>query len=152
LHTISAPVALGSNLISDVGVNGKVTIAGAISGARSLTKRGDGILSLSGANSYSGGTVLEAGTLGIADANAVGTAAFSIPNSATLRVDANSLTVGNNIVIGSGATATVNTQANNVTLSGVISDATTNGILRKSGTGTLFLTGANTYSGGTVLN
>ncbi|MHA3775160.1 beta strand repeat-containing protein [Verrucomicrobiota bacterium sgz303538] len=151
-HTISAPVVLGSNLNSEIGTGASVAITGAVSGARSLTKRGAGVLSLSGANSYSGGTTLEAGTLAIGSSTALGTAALTIPNSATLRADANTLTVANNIVIGSGTTATVDTQANNLTLSGIISDATTNGILRKNGTGKLSLTGANTYTGGTVLN
>jgi len=43
-----------------------------ISGAGLLTKRGSGWLSLSGTNSYSGGTVLEAGTLEATSATAFG--------------------------------------------------------------------------------
>jgi autotransporter-associated beta strand protein len=44
-----------------------------ISGAGLLTKRGNGWLSLTGSNSYSGGTVLEAGTLEATSASAFGT-------------------------------------------------------------------------------
>jgi autotransporter-associated beta strand protein len=44
-----------------------------ISGAGLLTKRGSGWLSLTGSNSYSGGTVLEAGTLEGTSATAFGT-------------------------------------------------------------------------------
>ncbi len=43
-----------------------------ISGAGLLTKRGSGWLSLTGNNSYTGGTVLEAGTLEAASASALG--------------------------------------------------------------------------------
>lgn len=43
-----------------------------ISGAGLLTKRGSGWLSLTGSNSYSGGTVLEAGTLEATSASAFG--------------------------------------------------------------------------------
>lgn len=150
-HTISAPVVLASNLNAEVGVGAVVTLSDVVSGSRSLTKRGAGVLNLNGANSYSGNTTLEAGTLGIGNNNALGTGSLSIPSSAMLRANANALTVGNNVNIGSGSTATVDTQSNNLTLSGVIANATTNGILRKIGSGTLFLTGANTYTGGTIL-
>jgi fibronectin-binding autotransporter adhesin len=150
-HTISAPVVLGSNLIADVGANGAVTLTGAISGARTLTKRGSGVLSLTSANTYTGDTTVEGGTLGVGHSSALGTGAVIVPNSVTVRADGSGLTIANNVVIGSGVTATFDTQANNVTLSGVISDAATNGILRKTGAGALSLTGANTYTGGTVV-
>lgn len=150
-HTIGAPVVLGSNLNAEVGTGAVVTLSDVVSGSRSLTKRGVGVLNLNGANSYSGNTTLEAGTLGIGNNSALGTGSLSIPSSATLRANANALAIANNINIGSGITATVDTQSNSLTLSGVIANATTNGILRKIGNGTLFLTGANTYTGGTTL-
>src|SRR5689334_5659198 len=52
--------------------------------------------------------------------------------------------------IGAGNTATIDTQGFNLTNSGVISGST--GALAKLGSGTMTLTGANTYGSGTTLN
>ena len=49
------------------------TINGIISGGGSLSKAGTGILNLTGANSYSGGTTSNVGTLAIANHSALGT-------------------------------------------------------------------------------
>ncbi|WP_120968293.1 autotransporter-associated beta strand repeat-containing protein [Comamonas sp. lk] len=49
-----------------------------ISGAGKLTKRGTGTLALTGANTYSGGTVVSAGTLRADSATAIGTGAVYI--------------------------------------------------------------------------
>ncbi|MFK0386310.1 phosphatase PAP2 family protein [Agrobacterium sp. NPDC090273] len=57
-----------------------------ISGAGRLVKSGSGALTLSGNNSYSGGTVLNEGTLVAASANALGTGTLVI-TSGTLAVD-----------------------------------------------------------------
>ena len=151
-HTINTPVVLGSNLIAEVGLDASLSLAAGVSGARALTKRGEGVLVLGAANTYSEGTTVEGGTIGIGNGVSLGNGAVLISNSATLRADAAALTIGNNVAIGAGATATIDTQANNVTLSGAISDATAGGILRKRGTGSLTLTGANTYTGGTIIN
>jgi len=63
-HWVDAPIVLGSNLV--VSSSGSLTVSGNISDsglAKSLTLDGDGELVLSGMNSYSGGTVVNAGTL-----------------------------------------------------------------------------------------
>ncbi len=62
----------------------------------------------------------------------------------TLQFDADGLTLANAIVL--NADPTIDTQANTATISGVISGS---GALDKIGSGTLILTGANTYSGPT---
>ena len=53
-------------------------------GSTSLVKNGTTIWVLSGSNTYSGGTTLNAGTLNINNANALGTGTFTINNGATL--------------------------------------------------------------------
>ena len=75
-------LATGANL--DVGgLNTSTTFSGIIAGAGSLTKSGSGILSLTGANSYTGGTTVNDGTL----MGFVGTGA-SITGDYTLNNDA----------------------------------------------------------------
>ena len=55
--------AVTDGLTVDAGVGGTTTIASAISGAGSVTQDGSGTLTLSGANSYSGGTQIDAGNM-----------------------------------------------------------------------------------------
>lgn len=62
-----------------------LTVGGAISGSGySLTKAGEGALVLSGANTYSGGTILKAGTLTFAAANVLPSAGAVTFNGGTL--------------------------------------------------------------------
>ena len=107
--------------------NTTLTQQGVISGTGRLTKTGPGTLVLSGTNTYSGGTTISQGTLQVGDGISSGSIAGDVVNNGTLafnRIDA-------------------------VNFSGVISGA--QGIVRKDGTGTLTLTGANSYEGGTVI-
>ncbi len=87
-----------------------------------LTKTGNGTLVLTGANNYSGGTTVGAGTLQGNTTSLQG----NITNNAVVNFD----------------------QAANGTYSGAM-DGT--GVLTKTGNGTLVLTGANNYSGGTTV-
>jgi autotransporter-associated beta strand protein len=126
-------------------------------GAVTLVKSGAGTLILTGANTYTGPTYINGGTLSISANNnlgAVGTGAQINMNGGTLQATAsfaldNSGSFKRNVVLGaSGGTIDV-TSANELTLSGVVSGA---GNLSKTGTGTLTFTGANTYTGGTTLS
>ena len=56
------------------------------------------------------------------------------------------------LIFGSGATKAGTLTVGSGSFSGVISDASKGGKLVKTGTGTFFVTGANTYTGGTVIN
>jgi autotransporter-associated beta strand protein len=72
-HQITAPVSLASNaVLRVVDAFDSLTIDGPIDGAASLTKDGDGILVLGNAdNTYSAGTIVNAGALEIADTGAL---------------------------------------------------------------------------------
>ncbi|MGJ7603193.1 autotransporter-associated beta strand repeat-containing protein [Variovorax sp. LT1R20] len=59
--------------------------AGAMSGTGKLRKIGTGTLTLANANSYSGGTLVDAGTLATDTSGALGTGAVSIASGATLQ-------------------------------------------------------------------
>uniref|UniRef100_UPI004039C8D5 autotransporter-associated beta strand repeat-containing protein n=1 Tax=Variovorax sp. BK018 TaxID=3450241 RepID=UPI004039C8D5 len=75
------------------------TYAGVMSGTGRLRKIGSGTLTLAGANSYSGGTLVDAGTLATNASGALGTGAVSIASGATLqfggKADAGPLAIAN---------------------------------------------------------
>jgi autotransporter-associated beta strand protein len=127
------------------------TISAPISGTGGLELTGLGTLVLSGNNSYSGGTLLTAGTLQVTNNNAVGTGPVTFAGG-IFQAGASGLSFSNAFVIGASA-ATIDTQANTLTLSGPISDgADASGALTKIGSGTLVLSEVNSYSGGTVID
>ena len=75
-------------------VGGTETIAGVIAdqagsgGAATIAVNGAGTLKLTAANTYTGGTSLQAGTLEIATGASVGTGVISFTGASTLRIDA----------------------------------------------------------------
>ncbi len=92
-----------------------------------LTKSGAGTLSLTGVNTYNGGTVISAGTLQIGNGGTRGSIAGGIINNAQL----------------------VFNRSRKLTFTGAISGS---GSLTKLGTSTLILSGNNSYTGGTIIN
>ncbi|MBY7753221.1 autotransporter outer membrane beta-barrel domain-containing protein [Salmonella enterica subsp. enterica serovar Kentucky] len=101
----------GGDFINNIGGTGRVE------------KSGDDTLTLSGSNTYTGGTLISGGTLVANDVNALGTG--DVTDNATLALNA----VGdfNNAIGGSGK-------------------------VEKSGDDTLTLSGSNTYTGGTLIS
>jgi autotransporter-associated beta strand protein len=156
-------------LNDDGGAGGAVTLtagnliindgsfSGAISGADGIEKIGTGTLTLSGANTFAGPAVVTDGTLVLQNGAAIGDTTEVIVNatdttSGTLEVD-DAETIGS--LAGNGGSvvldADLTTGGDNTSTSyaGVISGT---GGLVKDGTGTFVLSGANTYSGGTIIN
>jgi autotransporter-associated beta strand protein len=129
-------------------------LGGPISGVGGLTKLGSGMLTLSGASSYSGATAVNAGTLraGAANAFAPGSA-FMVASGATLDLNSFNQTIGSLAGAGSvtlgAATLTTGGDNTSTTFSGTISGT---GGLTKIGTGALTLTGVSSYTGATAVN
>jgi fibronectin-binding autotransporter adhesin len=130
------------------------TLGGTIGGVGGLTKSGAGTLTLSGASTYAGATNVNVGTLRAGATNTFSTnSAFTVAAGATLALNGFNQTIGSlagvgNVTLGS-ATLTTGNDNTNTTFSGVISGT---GGLVKIGTGTLTLTGANTYTGPTTVS
>jgi fibronectin-binding autotransporter adhesin len=123
------------------------TLSGIISGAGGLAKTGTGTLTLSGTNTYTGGTSINGGGLIIGADSHLGDAAGGLTfDGGTLRFQ-NSFSSARNVTINAGG-GTIDTWNDN-TLSGIISGA---GGLAKTGTGTLTLSGTNTYTGKTTIS
>jgi len=121
------------------------THTGAITGTGGIVKTGTSVQRLGGANTYSGGTTINAGTLEITGgASALGTGAITFGGGKLRATSAMSLT--NAISTGSGGV--IDTNGNSITLGGTISGS---GALQTQGTGMLSLAGTNTYSGGTTI-
>jgi autotransporter-associated beta strand protein len=118
---------------------------------------GNSTLVLAGANSYSGGTLISAGTVQVTNANSLGTGTVFL-NGGTLQMQSPTLTLVNfsNPFAVNAPGGTVDLNGAFVTLSGVISDGAGAGVLSvidSSGSGaTLELANANTYTGGTNAN
>jgi autotransporter-associated beta strand protein len=93
---------LGNNQLTVGSNNLSTTVDGVISGAgASLVKIGTGTLTLTNANTYGGGTTINAGTLSIANDNALGTGDVAI-SGGTLRsstTPGGTITLGNNIIV-----------------------------------------------------
>jgi fibronectin-binding autotransporter adhesin len=136
-----------SNTSGPNGDGSDTTFSGTISGSGRLVKVGEGTLTLSGNNSYQGGTIVSEGTLAVGSSRAVGTGALTLADGTTLQAAANGLAVAN--VVRLNGDVTVDTQSNTMTLSGPISGT---GGLDKIGSGTLMLTGASTYTGTTTVS
>ncbi len=153
-------ITLGSaTLTVDQGAN--TNYYGIISGSGGVTKNGTSMLTLNGANTYTGATTVNAGSLQAGAANVISAAsALDLADVSSAVFDLNSFdqtvgtlsgggTTGGNVTLGY-ATLTVNQVADD-TYSGVISDFAGGGLILNGGS-TLTLAGANTYSGATTVN
>lgn len=133
----------------DTGVH-NVEFGQILSGAGFLTKVGDGVLTLSGANTYTGGTFINEGTLTISADNNLGaaTGGLTFGGDGSLRFDAADLDLASTRTVTMAGIGAIDTQAYNGAVSSkIVGDGT----LVKRGSGALTLNGANTYKGSTKI-
>ena len=104
-----------------------VTFGGVISGTGSVQQNGTGTTVLTGDNTYTGGTIINAGTLQLGNGGTAGSITGNVIDNGILAFN----------------------RSDSFAFAGVISGS---GIVQQNGTGTTVLVGENTYAGGTHLN
>ncbi|NLO90505.1 MAG: hypothetical protein GX410_00750 [Elusimicrobia bacterium] len=138
----------GSVTMSNDNVSNPMTVSIVLSSTGSVTKTGDGVLYLTGTNTYTGGTFLNGGTVAIYGDSGLGNATGALSfNGGTLKI-MDTVSMSRLITLNAGG-GTFDTNSQNLTLSGVIDGS---GRLTKTGLGTLYLNAANTYTGGTTVS
>ena len=122
------------SIMGDVANNGtlafnrsdNVTFGGTVSGSGMLVQLGSGILTLTADNTYSGNTIVAAGSLEVGNGGTSGSIAGDVMNSGSLAFN----------------------RADTLVYGGAVSG---NGVFTKAGAGTLTLTGNSTYTGNTTV-
>ena len=192
---VGGTISLDANTLTVNGSGtGVTTLGNTISGTGNLVKNDSGTVVLGTANTYSGGTTINAGNVTVSNNQALGTGAVTL-NGGTLASNATN-TVGNILTLQGNAglsnittsgtltqtggnftldmagathsgivnlssttasgTLTVNVDSGTSTISGLIQNGATPGTapgsLTKTGTGTLVLSGNNTYTGTTTIS
>lgn len=159
LTTIGSNLMLG-NLSQIIEVNNAdgLLVSGVIGGGNGLTKSGSGLLTLTGAETYTGATVIAGGTLQLGDGSTPGSSIDSSdpvlitdPNDgkSILAINLNSGETFGNSVTDNGQIRWIARGTNFQSADSVISGS---GSMRITASGKTVLLGTNTFSGGTTIN
>ncbi|WP_322518365.1 autotransporter-associated beta strand repeat-containing protein [Rhodopseudomonas palustris] len=156
-YTLANNFVVSGTSVFDIRTGTTQTITGAVSDgdtAGIIEKNGGGKLILNGHNSYSGGTIINAGTLQLANSNMLSaTTAATVTSGTTLDLGGFNQTIGS--LAGGGSVAlgaallTAGSNDSSTNYSGTMSGT---GGLTKQGTGNLILSGTNDYTGPTTVN
>ena len=158
-------VSLGAATLTASNTSGS-TFAGAITGTGGLVKTGSSYLTLSGSNNYSGGTMINAGTIYLTGSGTVGTASGSITisnadSTATLDLRNAQTRTGTITMIGQGArlaSGDVNNPGSVINNGNALEFGGGQITVSVSGTGGLNVTGggtinsSNSYTGATTIS
>ena len=171
--TLKTPISLNANMTcGGTGSGGALTLSGVISGPGSLTMNGAGYgLRLLADNTYSGGTLIQAGSIQVEKVNSpLGTGPVKVNSGATLHLNGNDnltntfLLNGAKVLNGNSfsanlngplillATSTIDLRTTgNMNIAGVISGA--GGLTKEGSAGPLRITtNANTFTGAVSVN
>ena len=141
---------LGSNQLTVGGNSQSTAVSGVIAdggSGGSLVKVGTGTLTLTGSNTYSGGTTVTGGFINFSAANNLGSGAITLNGGGLQWASGTSTDISSQLAAIGGNGATFDTNSNNVAFASTL----TGGRITKAGDGTLTLSGTNTYSGGTTV-
>jgi autotransporter-associated beta strand protein len=172
-HTISANIDLGNSQAWEIDNSGSnaLTVSGVIADGStldSLTKTGTGTLIFANANTYDGGTFVDAGTLMLGSGGSLlATGALTVEGTGTFDLAGQSQTVGSlsdggvstGIITSSTGTSTSILTLNNtapISYGGMITDNNAGDgaslALVLEGSSTVTLSGSSNFTGGTTLN
>ena len=126
----SGAVSVATNATIAFNRSDSIEVGAAVTGNGRLTQVGAGTTTLTGINTYSGGTVISSGALRVGNGGTTGQLG------------------GGSVAISNGASL-VYDRSDAVTLSSSLSGA---GVLRQTGAGALTVTGTSSHSGGTVID
>jgi fibronectin-binding autotransporter adhesin len=122
-------------------------------GGGGLTKIGSGMIVLDGTNTYTGGTTVNNGTLKVSGTLGATTGTVNVTSTGTLYLGGTSQTTGAVTLTGGNITSGMLNGSSYAVSGGNISAALTgSGVLAKTTGGTLTVSGAGTFTGGTSLN
>ena len=121
----SKEVIMNGNGQFDVNSGRNLTLSNTVSGDGSVTKIGEGTLTLAANNTYTGGTTISSGKLVLINNGMLGTG--DVVNNSVLEFAHDSAATIGNVISGTGSVA-------------------------MTGTGTVTLSGDNSYSGGTTIS
>lgn len=149
--TVDVPIALaatGTHTFQVDGADALMTVSGLVSGADgTLTKAGNGLLTLTGNNTYSGTTTVNDGLIRFQSGANLGTGSIVLDGGGLQWASGTTTDISARLGALGTRGAVLDTNGNNVTLASAMGGD--GGQLVKRGDGTLTLTGDNTHTGTT---
>ena len=154
--TLVRDLLISNNLVLAAGANelqtpaGGAILSGVLSGSGQLLKTGSGWLTLTGANTYLGGTQLAEGVLVPDGANSVGSGDLTFTGGTLRLTPTFAATAWGARIKNSTAAVTLDTGGQSLAVNGL--GASNTGGLTKVGLGSLSLVGASAFGGDTRVN
>jgi autotransporter-associated beta strand protein len=145
--TVNRPITLGpgGGTVGASSPTNQLTLGGTISGGGFLYVTNNGVVQLTGTNTYTGNTVLFGGTLRVSSDSNLGAAVSNLVlQGGVLQLDA-SMTTSRSMLVTNAPLLL--TQGNDLTLNGILTSSSATGTFIKDGPGNMTLTAANPYTG-----
>ncbi len=140
--------AVVNNSVLDFNLAEDVTVANPISGTGRITQMGSGKVTLTGVNTFSGGTTVSNGLVSFSTLSAFGSGQITLNGGGLQWAPGNTIDVSGQFGPLGPNGGNLDTNGNNVTFASPLSGS---GGITKQGAGILNLTAANTYTGPTSI-